>query len=138
MAAEKWRGSPKSILTPPERRELNLRVYVGNISWDKTEDQITENIQEVYKNEIENGIIKEVKSYINLAGLDRARELRAKDPSLEITKSACVVLTLNHGKNAEDIKLKPMHFPYHVSKTLRWWRGPTPRSREEPQIQLNW
>lgn len=138
MAAEKWRGSPKSVLTPPEQRELNLRVYVGSLSMDITEDQITTNMKKVYQSEIESGIIKEVKSHINLAGMDRALQIQAEDPSQMVSKSACVVLTLNHGQKAEEVKLKPNHFPYDIRKTIRWWRGPTPRPRNEPEIELTW
>ena len=138
MAAEKWRGSPKSVLTPPEQRELNLRVYVGNLKMGTTEEKITINMKKIYQNEIESGVIKEVKSHINQAGLDRALQIQAEDPSQIITKSACVVLTLNHGQDPEDIKLKLNHFPYDIRKTIRWWRGPTPQPRNEPEIDLAW
>ena len=138
MTAEKWRGNPKAPLKALEEREYNKRIYVGNLSDDITEMQIAENMKKVYRAEIANGTVKDIKAHINLAGLERAKVYHAQNPSQPLLKSACVVVTLHQGKDPEDLGLNLNEYKYDVRKTVRWWRGPTPLPREAPEINLEW
>ena len=103
-----------------------MRLYVGNLSDAMTEEKITANIEQIYKDDNERGTIQKIETFMNHSGLERARKRQSQDPSLVITKSACVILSSYPGKELAEVGLKLDHYSHNIRKTVRIWNGPTP------------
>lgn len=133
-----WRGNPKSALKPLNEHIQKARLYIGNLSESATEKQITDNMKSVYSEEIQKGSIHQIEAVFNHAGLTREMELRSQDPSHQVKKSACIILSSKPGENLPEIDLKLERYSYEIRRTVRKWNGPTPHSTKEPETKLVW
>ena len=103
-----------------------------------TEQKLTENIQEIYKQEMSDGAVQKIETFLNQAGLDMARKRHSQDPSQPITMSACVVLSSAPGMDLTEIGLKKLHYHPLIRKTIRRWNGPIPQPKMEIATALDW
>ena len=138
MSVAEWRGNPKAPLKPLVDRQYTKRIYIGNLSESATTDELTANMQLIYKEEIQNNIIQKVETHINQAGIEKANKIKAQDPSHEVLKSACVVLTSFPGQPLTEVGLKLDHYEEKIRRTVRRWNGPIPRPKMKPPVKLNW
>ena len=112
MSVSLWRGNPASVLKPPQERQYRKCIYIGNLPPSASLDQITENVKHIYAGEIASNTVKDVEALINQEGTEHT-----------MSKSVCVVLTSPPG---QDLPLKQDHYPYHLRKNVRVWRGRPP------------
>ena len=134
MTVSRWKGNPRSPLQPLETREQMKKIYIGNLSKDVTKEQITSNMKYIYEQEMREGLVKKIETVIN-----QKRQSNQANQNENTRMSVCVILTSHPGKSLESIKIKKNHFPDWIEKTVRFWRGSTPRSQENQKMQhLNW
>ena len=138
MSATEWRGNPKAQLKPLAERQYTKRIYIGNLSETATTEDLTANMQYIYREEIQNKLIHSVEAHMNYAGIERARKMKAQDPMHEVMKSACIVLTSYPGCPLTDVGLKLDDFEDKIRRTVRRWNGPIPRPKTNPATKLNW
>ena len=127
LSASVWRGNPRIPLKPLSQRIYRKKLYIGGLAAETTGNQITENMKQIYSNEIEGKTINNIETLINQGSLN---------------KFACVILTSHPGKPLVDVTLKLNHYPYKMQRMVRWWRGlvPYPDNHEmvRPQLDLRW
>ena len=133
-----WRGNPKIPLKPLEERIHKMKIYIGSLPQNAKPEKITANMERFYRQEIENGTIQKIESFINQPGLERARKRHCQDPSQVITSSACVVLSSSPGKDLSEVGLKLDQYSHEIRRTVRRWMGPIPLSRTDPVIPQVW
>ena len=138
MSATEWRGNPKAQLKPLPERQYTKRIYIGNLSETATTEELTANMQYIYREEIRNNIIQSVETHLNYAGMERATKMKAQNPAYEMTKSACVILTSFPGQPLTEVGLKLDEYDEKIQRTVRRWNGPTPRQKSKPTNQLKW
>ena len=98
-----------------QERQYRKCIYIGNLPPSASLDQITENVKHIYAGEIASNTVKDVEALINQEGTEHT-----------MSKSVCVVLTSHPGQNLQDLPLKQDHYPYHLRKNVRVWRGRPP------------
>ena len=127
MTASLWKGNPHTPLKKLAERVYTKKIYVGNLSPDLTDGQITTNMKKIYEPEMKAGTIKEIETIPNRQGA---------------TRSVCVVLTSHIGKTLMEVDLKTDHYPRRMTKWVRWWKGYVPypenHQRNKPAVDLNW
>lgn len=124
MSASLWRGNPTKDLKPLPNREYSKRIYIGGISETKTMDDISNNMKEVYKEEIEKNIVKSIETLSNMNAAPHSAG-----------KSVCVIVTSHPGQSLSDLGLKADHYPRSIRRTVRWWRGPPPYPDDHEMVQ---
>ena len=138
MMVSEWKGNPKLELKPLTERIYVKRIYLGNISESKTKEEVIENMNHIYKEEIQQGIIQKIEAHWNEKGNKRTLQLQSQDPFREALKSACIVLTSHPGKSLTAVTLKQEHYSPRVRRTVRHWNGPTPQPTEPAKSNLSW
>ena len=119
-----------------KEHQAKKHIYIGNLSPDATEEELTANMQLIYKEEMEKGIIQTIETHLNIDGIEMAKELNQQDPTHPVTSSACVVLTSYPGKALTEVGLKLHHYERNVR--VRRWNGPIPRPKKTPPLKLKW
>ena len=131
MIASLWRGNPTSVPKKSHQRTYRKNVYIGNLSPNTSLDQITNNVQRIYAEEMSANVVEKIETIINQKGTAHT-----------MNKSVCVVLTSHPGKTLKDVSLKLDHYPLSMRRNVRVWRGrpPWPDNHEsvKPKINLNW
>ena len=131
MLASLWRGNPSSVLNQPEQRKFRKAIYIGNLSPSTTLQKVTENVKQIYANEISANTIETVETLLNNKGTEYT-----------MNRSVCVILTSHLGKSLHDLPLKLDHYPHSLRRSVRVWRGrpPWPDNHQsvKPKIDLTW
>ena len=138
ITAFEWRGNPKATLKPLSERLYTKRIYIGNLPSTATEQIIKDNMNQIYENEIKDNRIQKIEVYWNSLGIERTTLKRSQDPSLEMKRSACVVLTSHPGQSLDHVTLKLDHYIPEIRRTVRRWNGQIPLPQKQPEINLNW
>ena len=142
MSANLWKGNPKSVLQPLNQRTYKKKIYMAGLSEKATETSLRKNLRKIYAKEIEDQTVKEIEIYFNQAALARAEQRKSRDPSYEVTRSACIVLTSHPGASLAEVKLMEDSYPWKIKRTLRHWRGqiPWPTGHQNSKIRddLEW
>lgn len=133
MIASRWKGNPRSVLQPLTSRVQTKRIYIGNLASSATTDQVSSNLRKIYESEMQSGILQSIETVV------APQRKNSTEDAVQSRISMCAILTSYPGKSLSDVKLKIDHFPLWLQKTVRYWRGPTPRSEETLKMQqLNW
>ena len=145
ISVSEWRGNPKTPIAPLKDRVYNKKIYIGNLPETSTQEIVQKNMESIYHNEMNGGpshtaTIQKIDVFWNEAGMKREKDKKSQDPSHQILKSACVVLTSYPGQPLTEISLKFDSFREHpaIRRTIRHWRGPTPGQAHQPQTNLRW
>ena len=138
MTVSEWRGNPKQPLKAPKDRLYTKRIYLGNLSADLTQEQLTKNMKHIYKEDIEKKRTQKIETHWNEKGISRALQKQIQDPSREAPKSACIVITSYPGQTLVDVSLKLEHYSPKIRRSVRHWNGPIPRPTEPAKSNLNW
>lgn len=125
-----WRGNPRQELRPLDDRIYRKKIYVGNLKPDTKMETVEANLKEIYEEEIESGLIAEIKAYPHLTAWERQLELQHRNPNHKPRQSACVVLTSAPGKHLAEVGLNLHHYPYDQRPAIRYWTGPVPWPEE--------
>lgn len=140
MSAFRWKGNPRTPLKPLEERSYTKKIYIGNLHKNVTTEKVIENVKQIYQNEIMNKTIHTVDAIINYRALERANQIVSMDQSRELRQSMCVILTSHPGMSLMNVPLKLDHYPQHLRRSVRPWRGASPRQEETiaPAMDLEW
>ena len=135
-------GNPKSPLKSIETRAYRKKIYIGNVSPSITEEQIQQNLTNIYKEEIAAKVIEKVEVFLNQDAWKRQQTLLYDNPGHVIKKSVCVVLHSYPGKSLLDVSLKKTSYPVSMRPAIRPWNGavPWPEGHEQQDsiIPLDW
>ena len=143
ILASEWRGNPRTPLKALKDRTYTKKIYVGSLPESASKELITKNMERIYQEELKDhethkATVQKIEVFWNEDGLKREKEKKSKDPSYQIMKSVCVVLTSRLGQPLTDITLKLDSYCQEIRRTVRHWRGPTPGQTKQPSINLTW
>ncbi len=136
-----WNGDPRRKLKPIETRELQKKIYIGNLHSTTTLEKISYNMKKIYKQELESGNISKIDVFENEQGMNRQKQLQRDDPRHVIQRSVCVVLTSSSGGFTDPVTLKIDSYPFDLRRFVRPWRGPIPwpqGHQNRTTLDLNW
>ena len=143
VTASESKGNPKVPLNPLKERLYTKRIYIGNLSTSASLEKIQENLEDIYEEEMkpirnQPAQIQKIEAFWNTAGINQENMKKAQDPSHQIVKSVCILLTSNPGKDLSDVSLKELEYPAEIRRTIHYWRDPVPRERPSPTNNLTW
>ena len=130
ISVRHWVGNPRTQLRAIETRTYSKKIYVGNLSPSTTMQHVTQNMEQIYQQEMRTGPIQKIESFLNESAWANQQRLKSNNPAHTQRKSACVVITSKPGQDLSDIDLKEQRFSIEMKRAIRPWRGPIPWTQE--------
>ena len=142
ISVRAWKGNPKSTLMALTDRKQTKKLYIGGLSQSITKEKVTQNLNKIYAEEITNGIIEKIETYVNLKAWNRQQSLKTENAAHIVRRSFCAVLTSNPGQPLADVDLKLHRYSYQMQRFVRPWTGPIPwpddHERSKSPLDLVW